>query len=106
MIVGVYRVEGKREVFGATAQHAPHIARLRTAQVDEDRVGEAHVLGVTASHGLGIELLEGAVETLDQFGVGVAHGSLLRALWFGFTRQRCDDIGAHSAPCCAMVNAA
>ena len=74
MVVGVHRVEGQRKVFGTAAQHAPHVPRLGAAQVDEDRIGETHVLDVTASHGLGIERLEGAIEPLDQLGIGMTHG--------------------------------
>src|SRR5690606_16203507 len=73
-VVGLEHLVAQRKVLGARAEHAPHVAGVAAAQVAEGWVGEAHVGGVAGGHGLGVELLEGLVETVDQFGIGMGHG--------------------------------
>jgi len=50
------------------------LAGLLAAQLTERRITEHHVIGVAGGHGLGIQPLEGLVETGDQGVVGITHG--------------------------------
>ena len=75
MIIRRHALKGQGKALSLGAEHAPHITGSRTAQIGKNRVAELHILAVTAGHGLGIQLLEGLVETSDQLGVGVGHGA-------------------------------
>ncbi|RMV87038.1 hypothetical protein ALP03_02006 [Pseudomonas amygdali pv. tabaci] len=70
-IIGTHLIEDHREIFRLGSQHAPHVAYLRPAQFTKCRVTKQHVIGITGTHRLGIQLRKRLIKAGDQCAVGL-----------------------------------